>query len=88
MHFLSNVFCQAHRISSWRFKQKLNANSHLTQELHKAFHHSDVPYALHPQDCSATHSSNSILIFADDIVVLGLVSNDDTANKEEVENLA
>ncbi len=40
------------------------------------------------QDCVSSHSSTSIIKFADDTVVLGLISNnDETAYLDEVERL-
>jgi len=46
---------------------------------------SPLLYALFTYDCVATHSSNTILKFADDTTILGLTTNDDeTAYREEV----
>ncbi len=45
-------------------------------------------YSLYTHDCVSSHSSTSIVKFADDTVVLGLVSNnDEAANLHEVERL-
>ncbi len=42
----------------------------------------------HTHDCVSSHSSTSIFKFADDTVVLGLISNnDETAYLDEVERL-
>ena len=42
-------------------------------------------YSLFTHDCVAQHSSNSIIKFADDTTVVGLITNDDeTAYREEV----
>ncbi len=50
---------------------------------------SPLLYSLYTHDCMSSHSSNSIIKFADDIVVLGLISNnDETAYLDEVERLA
>ncbi len=43
-------------------------------------------YSLYTHDCVSSHSSTSIIKFADDTVVLGLISNnDETAYLDEVE---
>ena len=40
---------------------------------------------VHPYDCVATHASNSIIKFADDTTVVGLITNiEETAYREEV----
>ncbi len=45
-------------------------------------------YSLYTHDCVSSHSSTSIVKFADDTVVLGLISNnDETAYLDEVERL-
>ncbi len=45
-------------------------------------------YSLYTHNCVSSHSSTSILKFADDTVVLGLISNnDETAYLDEVERL-
>ncbi len=50
---------------------------------------SPLLYSLYTHDCMSSHSSTSIIKFADDIVVLGLISNnDETAYLDEVERLA
>lgn len=50
---------------------------------------SPLLYSLYTHDCSAIHSSNSIVKFADDTVVVGLISNnDETAYLNEVEMLS
>jgi hypothetical protein len=44
--------------------------------------------SLFTHDCVATHASNSIIKFADDTTVVGLVTNnDETAYREEVKAL-
>ncbi len=49
---------------------------------------SPVLYSLYTHDCVSSHSSTSIVKFADDTVVLGLISNnDETAYLGEVERL-
>ena len=45
--------------------------------------------SLFTHDCVATHASNSIIKFADDTTVVGLITNhDQTAYREEVRALA
>ncbi len=45
-------------------------------------------YSLYTHDCTATHSSNVIVKFADDTTVIGLITdNDETACREEVSTL-
>ncbi len=47
---------------------------------------SPLLYSLYTHDCVSSHSSTSIIKFADDTVVLGLVyNNDETAYLDEVE---
>ncbi len=49
---------------------------------------SPLLYSLYTHDCVSSHSSIYIIKFADDTVVLGLISNDDeTAYLDEVEGL-
>ncbi len=49
---------------------------------------SSLLYSLYTHDCVSSHSSTSIVKFADDTVVLGLISNnDETAYLGEVERL-
>ncbi len=49
---------------------------------------SPLLYSLYTHDCVSSHSSTSIIKFADDTVVLGLISNNDkTAYLDEVERL-
>ncbi len=49
---------------------------------------SPLLYSLYTHDCVSSHSSTSIIKFADDTVVLGLISNnDETAFLDEVERL-
>ncbi len=49
---------------------------------------SPMLYSLYTHTCMSSHSSTSIIKFADDTVVLGLISNDDeTAYLDEVERL-
>ncbi len=50
---------------------------------------SPLLYSLYTRDCVSSHSSTSIIKFADDTVVLGFISNnDETAYLDEVERLA
>lgn len=50
---------------------------------------SPLLYSLYTPDCTATHQSNSIVKFADDTVVVGLISNNnEAAYLEEVELLS
>ncbi len=49
---------------------------------------SPLLYSLYTHDCMSSHSSTSIVKFADDTVVLGLISNnDETTYLDEVERL-
>ncbi|WP_353799274.1 reverse transcriptase domain-containing protein, partial [Shigella sonnei] len=49
---------------------------------------SPLLYSLFTHDCVATHASNSIIKFADDTTVVGLITNnDETAYMEEVRAL-
>ncbi len=49
---------------------------------------SPLLYSLYIHDCTATHSSNVIVKFADDTTVIGLITdNDETAYREEVSTL-
>ncbi len=49
---------------------------------------SPLLYSLYTHDCTATHSSNVIVKFADDTTVIGLIiDNDETAYREEVSTL-
>uniref|UniRef100_A0A3B3QRE8 Reverse transcriptase domain-containing protein n=1 Tax=Paramormyrops kingsleyae TaxID=1676925 RepID=A0A3B3QRE8_9TELE len=49
---------------------------------------SPLLYSLYTSDCVTTHGSNTIVKFADDTVVLGLISNnDEEAYMNEVKNL-
>ncbi len=49
---------------------------------------SPLLYSLYTHDCVSSHSSTSIVKFADDTVVLGLISNnDETTYLDEVERL-
>ncbi len=49
---------------------------------------SPLLYSVYSHDCVFSHSSTSIVKFADDTVVLGLISNnDETAYLDEVERL-
>ncbi len=46
-------------------------------------------YSLYTHDCRPVHGSNSIIKFADDTTVIGLIrDNDETAYREEVQHLA
>ncbi len=50
---------------------------------------SPLLYSLYTHDCTATHSSNVIVKFADDTTVIGLITdNDETAYREEVSTQA
>ncbi len=50
---------------------------------------SPLIYSLYTHDCVSSHSSTSIVKFADDTVVLGLINNnDEAAYLDEVERLA
>ncbi len=49
---------------------------------------SPLLYSLYTHDCTATHSSNVIVKFADDTTVIGLITdNDETAYREKVSTL-
>ncbi len=49
---------------------------------------SPLLYSLYTHDCVSSHNSTSVVKFADDTVVLGLISNnDETAYLDEVERL-
>ena len=49
---------------------------------------SPLLYSLFTHDCVATHISNSIIKFADDTTVVGLITNNnETAYREEVRAL-
>ena len=49
---------------------------------------SPLLYSLFTHDCMAMHASNSIIKFADDTTVVGLITNnDETAYMEEVRAL-
>ena len=49
---------------------------------------SPVLYSLFTHDCTARHDSNTIIKFADDTTVVGLIAdNDETAYREEVRDL-
>ncbi len=49
---------------------------------------SPLLYSLYTHDCTATHSSNVIVKFADDTTVISLITdNDETAYREEVSTL-
>jgi hypothetical protein len=50
---------------------------------------SPLLYSLFTYDCVAKHNSNTIIKFADDTTVVGLIiDNDETAYREEVRELA
>ena len=50
---------------------------------------SPLLYSLFTHDCVAAHDSNTIIKFADDTMVVGLITdNDEIAYKEEVRDLA
>ena len=44
-------------------------------------------YSLFTNDCVAMHASNSIIKFADDTSAVGLITNNETAYREEVRAL-
>ena len=49
---------------------------------------SPLLYSLFTHDCMARNDSNTIIKFADDITVVGLITdNDETAYREEVKDL-
>ncbi len=48
---------------------------------------SPLLYSLYTHDCVSSHSSTSIITFADDTVVLGLISNNETVYLGDVERL-
>jgi hypothetical protein len=50
---------------------------------------SPLLYSLFTHDCMARHESNTIIKFADDTTVVGLITdNDETAYREEVRYLS
>ena len=49
---------------------------------------SPLLYTLYTHDCSASLPTNYIIQFADDTTILGLITNNETAYKEETELLA
>ena len=50
---------------------------------------SPLLYSLFTHDCTARHNSNTIIKFADDKTVVGLIPKyDETAYREEVKDLA
>jgi hypothetical protein len=50
---------------------------------------SSLLYSLFTHDCKAKHDSNTIIKFADDTTVVGLITdNNETAYREEVRDLA
>ena len=72
---------------------RLNNLSSTTLPLHtgvpQACVLSPLLYTLFNHDCSPIHNSNSIIKFADDTTVLGLIrNNDESAYREEVQHLA
>ncbi|KAJ8376440.1 hypothetical protein SKAU_G00070200 [Synaphobranchus kaupii] len=49
---------------------------------------SPLLYALYTHDCLPVHATNTIIKFADDTTVMGLISdNDESAFRDEVQNL-
>ena len=44
-------------------------------------------YSLFTHDCMARHDSNTIIKFADDTTLVGLITNNETAYREEVRDL-
>ena len=50
---------------------------------------SSLLFSLFTHDCVAMHDSNTIIIFAGDTTVVGMITdNDETASREEVKDLA
>jgi len=49
---------------------------------------SPFQYSLFTHDCQSVCGTNSIIKFADDTTVIGLISNNETAYREEVQHLA
>ena len=50
---------------------------------------SPLLYSLFTHNCMARHDSNTIITFANDTTVVGLITdNDETAHREEVRDLA
>ncbi|KAF0032030.1 hypothetical protein F2P81_016585 [Scophthalmus maximus] len=49
---------------------------------------SPLLYALYTHNCVATHTSDAIVKFADDTIIIGLINDDETSYREEVEALA
>ena len=49
---------------------------------------SPLLYSLFTHDCVAAHDFNTIIKFADDTTVVGLITNKETAYREEVRDLA
>jgi hypothetical protein len=50
---------------------------------------SPLLYSLFTHDCTARHDSNTIIKFADNTTVVGLITdNDETAYREEIRDLA
>ena len=50
---------------------------------------SPLLYSLFTHDCAARHDSNTIIKFADDTTVVGLITdNDETAYRVEVRDLS
>jgi hypothetical protein len=45
-------------------------------------------YSLFNHDCVAAHDSDTIITFADDTTVVGLITDDETDYREEVRHLA
>ena len=55
----------------------------------KVIRHSPLLYSLFTHDCMARHDSNTIITFANDTTVVGLIiNNNETAYREEVRDLA
>jgi hypothetical protein len=49
---------------------------------------SPLLYSLFTHDCTARHNSNTIIKFADDTTLVGLITdNDETAYREEIRDL-
>ncbi len=65
-----------------------NGQQHLNTSAPQGCFLSPLLYSLYTHDCTATHSSNVIVKFANDTTVIGLITdNDETAYREEVSTL-
>lgn len=75
--------------------QRVRAGSHLSSVINTSTGSpqgcvlSPLLYTLYTYDCTPSHSSNSIIKFADDTTIVGLISKgDETAYREEVQRLS